>query len=149
MNRRTFLLGGVALTAAPVAWPRAASRLGGRSALYADADLIIVDRNVAGSATFAMRARATGGTPLEFASDVAGLWMREIEPTLRSRPTAIVGYTSAATLFCLDVLARDYGSRLVEPWDDGIAVTWLLSSRPMHRGALAPMTESSWSQNHA
>ena len=64
--------------------------------------------------------------------------MREFEPRLRAGPLTIVGHTSAATLFCLDFLARDYGARTVQRAEHGAAVSFVISQRPGRRAALAP-----------
>ena len=46
-------------------------------------------------------------------SDVGCVWMREVEPQWRRAPVAIAGLTRGAPLFCLELLARDYGMGLV------------------------------------
>jgi hypothetical protein len=146
IDRRTFVQSSLALAATLTGWRATA----GQSPANATAggasenrsvpafSVALVDRRLAGSSAFAARARAGGAEAFEFASDAAGLWMHELEPRLRAGSVAIAGYTSAATLFCLDLLARDYGARIVERRDEGTAVAWVISSSPMRRGALAP-----------
>jgi len=138
LGRRTFLQSSVALVVVSIDGflPPSSSASG----VYAD--VAIVDRRLEGSSHFIARARAMGSPPLEFASDVAALWMRELEPRLRAGSVAVAGYTSAATLFCLELLARDYGARIVERTQSGPGVAWVLSSRPLRRGPLAPLTRS-------
>ena len=76
--------------------------------------------------------------------------MRELEPRLRAGPLTIVGHTSAATLFCLDFLARDYGARTVRRAEHGAAVSFVISRRPGRRAALAPAAvRAQWSDSHA
>ncbi len=95
-------------------------------------------------------ARAQGLGVVEFSGDVAGVWMRELEPRLRAGPLTIVGHTSAATLFCLDFLARDYGARTVQRAEHGAAVSFVISQRPGRRAALAPAAvRAQWSDSHA
>ncbi len=52
---------------------------------------------------------------------------------------AIEGYTSAATLFCLELLARDYGACVVRRSDTPAGVHWIVSSSPILRAPLAPL----------
>jgi hypothetical protein len=138
LGRRTFLQSSVALAVVSLEGllpPSSTAR-----AVYSD--VAIADQRLDGSSAFIARARASGSVPLEFANDVAALWMHELEPRLRTGSLAVAGYTSAATLFCLELLARDYGARIVERTDGSASVAWLLSSRPLRRGPLAPLTRS-------
>ena len=65
--------------------------------------------------------------------------MNEIEPRLRAGPVAIAGLTGAATLFCLDLLARDYGAHVVQRTAAAPdTVTWLIITHPDRRAALRP-----------
>ena len=101
--------------------------------------LVLVDRHLEGSDSFAAQARVRGIALYEFSSDVAGVWMRELEPRLRTGAVAIEGYTSAATLFCLELLARDYGACVVRRSDTPAGVHWIVSSTPILRAPLAPL----------
>lgn len=140
MDRRVFLQGSLGVAAALIGAVRAsAASLPGRPPVAPDA--VIVDRGLSGRRELTADARARGLVPLEFASDAAALWMRELEPRLRSGPTTIDGYTSAATLFCLELLARDYGARVVRRSETKDGVVWSLSSSPMQRAALAPLRQ--------
>ena len=144
IDRRRFMQSSVALGVAVATWFASGSRTSavGRPAIA------VVDRQLAGSAAFLAERRSRGLATLEFTGDVAGLWMRELEPRLRLGPVVIEGYTSAATEFCLDFLARDYGARTVHRAETGAAVTWLLSSSPARRAALVPIA-SPGSESHA
>ena len=95
---------------------------------------------------FVADAWRNGLRALEFAGDAAALWMREIEPRLRAGPVVIAGCTSAATLFCLDLMARDYGARTVRRSGTAHGVTWIMSSSPARR---APLTPTHRSHAHA
>jgi hypothetical protein len=66
------------------------------------------------------------------------VWMHELEPRLRTGTLTIMGRTSAATLFCLDYLARDYGARTVQRAEHGAAVSFVISQNPARRAPLAP-----------
>ncbi|HUQ53963.1 MAG TPA: hypothetical protein VM692_17170, partial [Gammaproteobacteria bacterium] len=127
------------LAASVTAWPAWPAR----AALAAvapldDATIALVDRDLPGGAAFARAARQRGMTTLEFAADVAELWMRELEPRLRNGPIRIAGHASAATLFCLDLLARDFGARTVRRVDAATAVSFVISQYSGPRAALAP-----------
>jgi hypothetical protein len=136
IDRRAFLQSSVALGTVLATLPASAASA---RTVAANASLVLVDRQLAGGAEFATAARARKLPVLEFTADVAGLWMNELEPRLRLGPVAIAGYTSPATLFCLDLLARDYGARTVERAGASIgAVRWLISSDPGRRASLAP-----------
>ena len=110
IDRRAFLQSSVALGAALATLPAGASSVGTAAATPS---LVLVDLQLAGSADFAAAARARGCECSNSRGDVAGLWMRELEPRCARVAVTIAGYTSAATLFCLDLLARDYGARTV------------------------------------
>ena len=115
-----------------------------------ESGVALVDRSLGGSAAFAVAARARGLGILEFTGDVAAVWMRELEPRLRAGPVAIAGYTSAATWFCLDLLARDFGARTVQRSDETEAVSFVISQSPGRRAALAPAAvRAQWSAQHA
>ena len=143
IDRRRFMHSSVALGAALATW----SARGSGTTVFAQPAIALVDRQLASSAAFIAECRSRGLVALEFAGDVAGLWMRELEPRLRLGPVVIEGHTSAATEFCLEFLARDYGARTVHRAESGAAVTWVLSS-PTRRAALAPVA-SRGSESHA
>jgi hypothetical protein len=104
-----------------------------------EAQLVIVDRNLAASASLAAEAVEAGQAVLEFRSDVAQVWMSEIEPRLRAGPLRFAGHTSAATLFCLELLAQDYGAQVVRRVAETRGVTWLIATSPTRRAALSPV----------
>jgi hypothetical protein len=115
-----------------------------------ESGVALVDRSLGGGAAFAAAARARGLVTLEFTADVARLWMHELEPRLRSEPTTIAGYTSDATWFCLDLLARDFGARTVQHVAETDAVTFVISQTPGRRAALAPAAvRAQWRSRHA
>jgi hypothetical protein len=147
LNRRDFVQNAALLTASLAAWPVSAAAA--EVDPFDAAEIALVDQNLPGGAAFAHAARARGMTTLEFTGDVADLWMRELEPRLRGGPVAIVGYTSAATLFCLDFLARDFGARTVQR-GAGAAVSFVISQYLGRRAALAPAAvRAQWSHSHA
>ena len=137
---------GVALAAAGAAWRWHAAAA--TAPVPEVAPIAVVDRTSSGCEAFAAAARARDVRVLEFSADVAALWMRELEPRLRLGSVVIEGHTSAATQFCLELLARDYGARLTHRAEAAAAVTWTLSSSPARRAALAPI-QSRGSPSHA
>ena len=140
IDRRAFVRRGVAFAVAGAAWrwPVAA----GAAPLSEVPGVAVVDRGLPGWEPFTAAARARGIRVVEFSGDAASVWMREVEPRLRAGAVVIEAYTSAATEFCLDFLARDYGARTVHRAETDAAVAWVLSSSPARRGALAPRRSS-------
>jgi len=151
VDRRAFLTGSVFAAATVATWPTRGVASAPKAATAAGSPAIaLVDRSLAGGDRVAADARAQGFGVVEFSGDVAGAWMRELEPRLRAGPLTIVGHTSAATLFCLDLLARDYGARTVQRAEHGAAVSFVISQRPGRRAALAPAAvRAQWSDSHA
>ena len=135
VNRRHFVAGTAAL-AALTAVPFARSRAANESPA---AQLVIVDRALPQGARFAAESSAAGHDTRLFDRDVGTLWMNEIEPRLRAGPVVIAGLTGAATLFCLDLLARDYGAHVVQRTAAAPdTVNWLIATHADRRAALRP-----------
>ena len=140
VNRRHFVASSAAL-AALAAVPFARSRAAGQRAAQVPggAQLVIVDRTLPAAAAFAAEAIAAGHDTRLFDRDVGALWMNAIEPRLRLGPVAIAGLTGAATLFCLDFLARDYGAHVVQRSPAAAdAVGWLIATHAERKAALTP-----------
>jgi hypothetical protein len=74
---------------------------------------VLFDNTSAEGAAFGAEAAARGAATRAVGIDLGSLWMHEIEPQWKNRPTAIAGMTSGPHLFCLELLARDYGMGLV------------------------------------
>jgi hypothetical protein len=144
VNRREFVTNGAALaalTAFPLAYgaaPREVSSPAGAPSL------VIVDRAVTQAAAFEAEARAAGYATRPFDRDAGAVWMNEIEPRLRVGPVALAGLTTQATLFCLELLARDYGAWVVRREAAADGVRWLLATQPHRRAPLAPVAKA-WS----
>jgi len=154
VDRRSFITSTIAVaTAAAVGYEAGARSVAApsRDTLLAPSDSVaLVDRYLGGGAAFAAAARARGLVTLEFRGDVARLWMHELEPRLRSQPTTIVGYTSDATWYCLDLLAGDFGARTVQHAVEADAVRFVISQTPGRRAALAPAAvRAQWRSRHA
>jgi hypothetical protein len=152
VDRRSFITSTVAFATAVAAGNegRSGESAPAETALAPTEPVMLVDRSLGGSAAFAAAARARGLVTLEFTADVARVWMRELEPRLRLGPIAIAGYTSAATWFCLDLLARDFGASTVQRTVETDAVSFLISQTPGRRAALAPAAvRAQWRDRHA
>jgi len=140
VNRRNFVAGSAALAALSTV-PFARSRAAGlrTERVPSGAQLVIVDRALPEASAFAAEAIAAGYDTRLFDRDVGALWMNEIEPRLRLGPVAIAGLTGAATLFCLDLLARDYGAHVAQRSPVASdAVGWLIATHAERKAPLAP-----------
>jgi hypothetical protein len=74
---------------------------------------VLFDNTSADGAAFGAEAAARGAATRAVGIDLGSLWMHEIAPQWKDRPAAIAGLTSGPHLFCLELLARDYGMGLV------------------------------------
>jgi hypothetical protein len=88
---------------------------------------VLVDRALAQSTLFAEEAARLGAAVRLFDADIGRVWMEEVVPrwtAIRASSlgqgrgegigsAAIAGLTAGATLFCVELLARDYGMHLV------------------------------------
>ena len=150
VDRRSFITSTIAFATAVAAGHEGRSRASTPADTVLESAVALVDRSLGGSAAFAAAARALGLGILEFTVDVARVWMRELEPQLRSGPVTIAGYTSPATWFCLDLLSRDFGASTVQRTVENDAVSFVISQTPGRRAALAPAAvRAQWSDRHA
>jgi hypothetical protein len=78
-----------------------------------DISQVLFDRTSAQGVAFAAEAARRGLATCPVGVDVGGLWMHEIEPRWRQGDGAVVGLTGGVPLFCLGLLAGDYGMRVV------------------------------------
>jgi hypothetical protein len=109
-SRRTFLqiaLGGATL--APLAVRDALDRSAGASPRLYKA---IFDRRFPASIAFALDAERRGVPVHGIAGDVTALWYHDLYFAWRRGPAPIAGVTTEASLFCLEMLARDAGLRV-------------------------------------
>jgi hypothetical protein len=58
---------------------------------------------------FGAEAAERGAATRAVGVDLGGVWLHEIEPRWKHGPAAIAGLTTGPHLFCLELLARDYG----------------------------------------
>ena len=74
---------------------------------------VLFDPTSAEGRSFGAEAFGLGLRVHAVVSDLGSVWMHEVEPQWRRAPVAIAGLTLGPPLFCLELLARDYGMGLV------------------------------------
>ena len=122
-SRRTFLQIALAgATLAPLAFRDALDRSAGASDHLHKA---IFDRRFPAGIAFALDAERRGVPVHGIEGDVTALWYHDLYFAWRNGPAPIAGVTTAASLFCLETLARDAGLRVTErrSLDDNL-VSW-------------------------
>ena len=104
------------------AWPGSSSPDG----LYA----VVFDERFTKSRALA-REIAGPSTPLAtIRGDVTALWYHDLYFAWQKRPERIAGVTTAASLFCLEMLARDAGLRVTRRQTiDAELVSWSIGPR--------------------
>jgi hypothetical protein len=101
---------------------------------------VLFDDMSAEGASFGAEAAARGALTRAVGIDLGSIWMQEIEPRWKDGPIAIAGLTRGAALFCLELLARDYGMGVV------YRVRHDVKANGQYRHALMGPTQlSSWS----
>jgi hypothetical protein len=74
---------------------------------------VLFDRDFPVASAFAAEASRRGVPAFAVGDDAGGVWIAEIEPLWRRGTGAIAGLTRGVPLFCLELLARDYGMAVV------------------------------------
>ena len=113
-SRREFIQRGLAASAL------AASPLTARLALADGGSrkpyrffTVLFDQTFADGVAFGAEAVRLGGPARAVGSDAGTVWMNQIEPRWKYGPAVVAGLIGRATLFCLELLARDYGMGVV------------------------------------
>jgi hypothetical protein len=107
-NRREFIQAGLAVTAAgSVAGTPA------KAAAPYRIHKVVYDERFAEPSRFAKAAEALGLEAHAISGDMTDLWYHELHGRWREQPVAIAGMTRHGPMFCLEMLARDHGMRLV------------------------------------
>ena len=117
---------------------------------------VLYDNTSAEGSAFGAEAAARGAEARGIGMDLGSIWLHEIEPRWKHGPAAIAGLTTGPHLFCLELLARDYGMKVVcrarharsaEPyWARAAAVTAMTcpaSARPDARIDFVDLTNDS------
>jgi hypothetical protein len=105
-NRREFLQGGIAVSLLPLL-----SRKGFSAARRAF-DVVVFDQRFPQARDFAQQARETGLECVAIEGDITHLYFHDLALRWNRGPTTIAGLSTKASLFCLEMLARDRGMRL-------------------------------------
>jgi hypothetical protein len=119
-TRREFLRHGTLLPALATIGPAALTGdasglhderddLGGRNR----PDLVLYDGTSKEGLAFGAAAARRGTATLRVAPALGTAWVNEIEPRLKQAPLLMAGLTDGPSLFCLELLCRDYGMGLV------------------------------------
>jgi hypothetical protein len=134
-NRREFIQAGIAVTAT-------ASVTGAPAQAAAPAHRIhkvVYDERFAEPVRFARAAESLGLQTHAISGDMTALWYGELDGLWRKEPVAIAGMTRHGPMFCLEMLARDHGMRLVYQAEHQIAYAEI---RHTVSGALASLRRS-------
>jgi hypothetical protein len=106
----------------------------------------IFDERFENTRAFAAEAEARGISTAAIRGDITSLFFDDLDLRWKQGPVLLTGYTTQASLFCLDLLARDRGMRLshcaAKPSvDDALRV---LDSGPSNgRSTALPLGDSS------
>ena len=106
-NRREFLQAGIAASLLPLLSPKALSAPGPRAF-----DMVIFDQRFPQARDFAQRAREARLDCVAIEGDITHLYFHDLSLRWHRGPTTIAGLSTKASLFCLEMLARDRGMRL-------------------------------------
>ena len=113
-NRREFIRAGIAVTAAAsVAGPSAQAAGSPAAAPPHRLHKVVYDGRFAEPVRFAEAAEVIGLPTHAIDGDMTALWYGELHALWRREPVAIAGMTRHGPMFCLKMLARDHGMRLV------------------------------------
>ena len=106
-NRREFLQAGIAASLLPLLSSKALS-----AAAPGAFDLFVFDQRFPQARDFSQQARETGVDCAAIQGDITDLYFHDLSLRWNRGPTTIAGLSTKASLFCLDMLARDCGMRL-------------------------------------
>jgi hypothetical protein len=106
-NRREFLQGGIALSLLPLLPRRGFSTVAPRAF-----DVVIFDQRFRKARDFGLQAREAGLDCAAIEGDITHLYFHDLSLRWNRGPTTIAGLSTKASLFCLEMLARDRGMRL-------------------------------------
>jgi hypothetical protein len=107
-NRREFLQGGIALSLLPLLPRKWLSAAVPPKAL----DMVIFDQRFPKARDLALQARDAGLDCVAIEGDITHLYFHDLALRWTRGPTTIAGLSTKASLFCLEMLARDRGMRL-------------------------------------
>ena len=76
-------------------------------------DTVIFDQRFPKARDFAQQVAQAGLNPVAIQGDITDLYFHDLASRWNHGPTTMVGLSTKASLFCLEMLARDRGMRLV------------------------------------
>jgi hypothetical protein len=100
---------------------------------------VIFDRTFAQASAFEAEAVRRGASAFSFERDAGGVWMNEIQPCWRTGRVTVAGLTTLPSLFCLELLGRDYGMGLIH-----CAEHWATAGEFVHRVLIGGDRVSEW-----
>jgi hypothetical protein len=106
-NRREFLQAGLAVSLLPL-FPRKVFSPPALKAL----DVVIFDQRFLKARDFSQQAQDAGLDCAAIEGDITNLYFHDLSLRWNRGPTTIAGLSTKASLFCLEMLARDRGMRL-------------------------------------
>jgi hypothetical protein len=112
-RRRVIKAGVVAMISAPILPILPISRAVAAAGMTSPKQLVIYDLQYDSSVAFASQAERLGATVRAIRSDMTRLWREELIPLWRSGNTVQMGMTGYDALFCVSMMARDWGVRPV------------------------------------
>jgi hypothetical protein len=111
-SRRDFLRAGLAVSVAPVL--ASATQMDPAPVTTQPSPAtVIFDKRFSASRAFASRIEQLGTPVHPIEGDITALWYHDLYARWKAGPIAMAGLTLNGALFCLDVLARNHGMRVV------------------------------------
>ena len=133
-NRREFLQIGLASSALPLI---AGER--GETSFYDSVERlgvheVVVEMSSPLALAFRAEAVELGLAAHGIHDDITDLWYHKLDRQWSSAPAALAGITFPTSLFCLEMLARDFGMRvrfraLHDKAEPGPVVSWIIAPR--------------------
>lgn len=74
---------------------------------------VVFDQTLPAGEAFGAEATRRGAPATAVGGNAGGVWMNEIEPRWKRGPAVLAGLTDRSSLFCFELLARDYGMAVV------------------------------------
>ena len=88
---------------------------------------VVFDERFEGPRAFAAGAARRGIATVAIRGDVTRLFFDDLDLRWKQGPVRLAGYTTPASLFCLELLARDRGMRVVHSASSGPLVSWIIA----------------------
>lgn len=112
-SRREFLIRSAAASALALCPPASRLSCAAETSKLHNIARVLFDRRSAQAVAFGLEAARRGVEALAVDDDAGAVWMHEIAPLWQAGMGPIAGLTGRVPLFCLELLGRDYGMRVV------------------------------------